>query len=69
MKNLTEEQKVKITMEMLRAQPLKILANIALLKIVEIGVASKSDETTLITEATFEGKRYKCKMSVNWEML
>ena len=68
MENLTEDQKTKITMEMLNAQPLQTVGQIALLKIAEMAVSANSEETTLSTEATFEGKRYKCKMVVTWEL-
>jgi hypothetical protein len=43
------------------------IGQIALLKIAQLAVSVNSDETTLTTEATFDGKRYKCKMLVTWE--
>lgn len=67
MTELTEEQKTKITMEMLRKQPLETLGTAALLSIAEMAVKANSEKTTLSTEATFEGKRYKCKMLITWK--
>jgi hypothetical protein len=67
MTNLTEEQKVGIAMEMLRKEPFDVLGQIALLKLAELAINTNSAETTLSTEATFEGKRYKCKMLVTWK--
>lgn len=67
MEDLTEEQKVQIAIQMLTEQPLETAGQVALLKIAEMAIKANSEETTLSTEATFEGKRYECKMVVTWE--
>lgn len=67
MENLTQEQKIDIAFEMLEKEPLQTIGQIALLKIAELAIESNSDKTTLTTEATFNGKRYNCKMSVTYE--
>jgi len=69
MEDLTEEEKTKITMEMLRDQPLQTIGTVALLKIAELAINANSDETEMSLEGTFSGKRYKCKMVVTWEEL
>jgi len=40
----------------------------ALLKMAELGISTFAKETELKTEATFDKKRYKCKMTVTWEL-
>lgn len=67
MEKLTEAQKSKITMEMLRKEPMETVGQIALLKLAELGVNMNSEETNLSTKATFNGKRYKCNMLITWE--
>jgi hypothetical protein len=67
MKQLTDDEKVKITMECLKEQPLETVGQIALLKISEMAISVNSAETVLSTEATFNEKRYKCKMLITWE--
>lgn len=67
MKNLSESEMTSITMEMLNKQPLETIGQVALLKISELAIKTNSQETTLTTEATFNKKRYKCKMVVTWQ--
>jgi hypothetical protein len=66
MKELTKEEKIDIALEMLKEEPLETLGQIALLKLSELAINANSDETVLSTEATFNGKRYKCKMLVTY---
>lgn len=67
MENLTQEQKADIAIEMIEKEPLQTVGQIALLKISKLAIESNSDEITLSIKATFNGKRYKCKMSVTYE--
>lgn len=67
MENLTQEQKIDIALEMLEKEPLQTVGQIALLKLSKLAVEANSEETVLSTEATFNGKRYKCKMLITWE--
>jgi hypothetical protein len=69
MEVLTDKQKSDITMEMLNERPLETVGQIALLKIAELAINCNSDETTLSTDATFNGKRYKCTMLVTWKQI
>jgi hypothetical protein len=64
MKNLTEEQKTKIALEMLDKEPMETIGEIALLKLSQLAVSVNSEETVLSTKATFNGKRYECKMLI-----
>jgi hypothetical protein len=64
---LTEQQKVDITLKMLNKEPIKTIGQMALLKICEMAIGMNSAETTWDTEATFDGKRYKCIMVATWE--
>ena len=65
--DLTGEQKVQVTMEMLKNQPLETIGLYTLLKLSDIGIAMNSDATELSCKGIFSGKNYNCKMLITWE--
>lgn len=65
---LTQQQKLDITREMIAEVPLQTVGNFALLKIAQLAVKTNSEVTTLTTDATFDDKRYECKMEVTWKL-
>lgn len=69
MKNLTEDERIKITLETIKDQPLETVGQLALLRISELAISMNSAKSTLSTEATFDGKRYKCEMVVTQTLI
>lgn len=67
MSTLTQEQKIDVALEMISEQPMHTVAQSALLKMTEMGINTNAEDITMTTEATFNNKRYKCKMLVTWQ--
>lgn len=68
-KELTDEQKSEIAIEMLHKQPIQTVGQVALLNLAKIGIETGSKNVVLQTDATIKGKRYNCKMEVSYELI
>jgi len=64
--NLSDKEVSALVIQELKKQPLETVGQVALLKISELAINANSNETTLSTEATFNGKRYKCNMLITY---
>lgn len=65
--NLTQKDKEEIAIEMFREQPLETVCHVAILKLGELAVQTKSESLTQTTEATYSGKRYAVEMIITYK--
>jgi len=67
MKNLTQEQRTEIALEEYGKEPIQIIAQLAILKLGELGVSTKAENVTQSCKATIFGKKYNLKMVISYE--
>lgn len=66
---LTKQERQKIAIEEMNEEPLMNLIPVAISKIAKMAIESEAVEGEAGTEATIDGKRYKIKAIITFELI
>lgn len=67
MADLTDDEKIAITMDTIRNQPMETIGQMALIQLSRLAIETKAKDCVLSTEATINDCRYKLSMKVTYK--
>lgn len=66
---LSTEQRQQIAVEEFNKENSQTLAFLVMLKLAKLGISTNAENVEINSEATFEEKRYKVKMTVEYDLI